>query len=90
MNVWDLSSLYLGFDDPVLQQDEHKLDNLIIEVQKLISNLEKNNPEQLISILDLYIQTNTLASKLFSFASFKVSSSSTMDGVSLWGASCKF
>lgn len=69
MNVWDLSSLYLGFDDPVLQQDEHKLDNLIIEVQKLISNLEKNNPEQLISILDLYIQTNTLASKLFSFAS---------------------
>lgn len=69
MNTWDLSSIYTGFEDPKLLQDEATLDTLIEKMKQTIPSMDPNNPKSLREVLNFYIEANALASTLFSYAS---------------------
>ncbi len=78
---WSLEKLYKGYDDPAFADDEVKLDRLIAEMTEFTKDFSGDPAAVLHRGIELEQELNTVAEKLFSFASLQ-SSTNTSDAVS--------
>ena len=78
--VWNLSVIYTGFDDPAYEQDMQSLKNAVAEFAELTANLSQKAPrEALVAGLHLQENLTELAEKLASYASLR-QAANTKDG----------